>query len=80
MSTENSELRRFTTRTDGQRYNFIVNTFQTFESDVSRLEMSEALSEQVINCYERTLVKGNFDMNLGLNCLNKYHASLRVFN
>lgn len=78
-SNENDQLRRFTARNSGSVFNYGISTAKAFESEAYRLEIVNAMSDQVINCYDRVVtLKKKFDMESGLNCMKKYHASSKV--
>ncbi len=75
MSTDNQELRNFTAKTDESNFNFRVNTFLYLSPDQFRLEFSSSRADQIIYCYDRITQKQPFEMNLGINCLNKYSSA-----
>jgi hypothetical protein len=72
MSTDNQDLRNFTAKTDGTNFSFRVNTFLYLSPDQLRLEYSSSHADKIIYCYDRITQQQPFDMNLGINCLNKY--------
>ena len=81
MSSEsdNKETRKFTSRTDENKFNYKMNTFHHFQPELFRIEFQSSQADRLIYCYDHVTLKTNFDVKSGLNCLKKYQQSENTY-
>ena len=72
MSESIEDLRKLTTRSEENMFNYKINTFHHFQPQLFRIEFQSGLADRLIYCYDSVTQNSNFDMKHGINCLSKF--------